>query len=103
MKKKHMFANDKPLSPARHCLVQLFQSRFIGYALLLSLLFGITHLLGFRVHTNILSGTASLDPWHQFYGTLYLLLYTSFVLLVPVLIISGLLRAGVAYFRARKV
>jgi hypothetical protein len=102
MKKKHIFANDRPLSPASNGLLQVFQNRFIGYALLLSLLFATTHLFNFRIYTGILSGTFAFDQLHQFYGALYLLLYTLFVVLVPVLVLSDLLMAGVAYLGARK-
>lgn len=65
--------------------------RFIAYAIVVSLLFGGVHLLGFREHTGILSGTASPNGFHEYYGAIYVILYISFVVFVPILLIASLL------------
>ena len=65
--------------------------RFIAYAILISLLFWGVHLLGFREYTGILSGTASLNKYHQYYGAIYIILYMCFVVIVPVLLIASVL------------
>jgi hypothetical protein len=70
--------------------------RFFIYALLLSGLFLIVHLLGWREYTNILSGTGQIAAWQMFCGLSYMLLYICFVGIVPILVIAaGLLRGGV--------
>ena len=72
--------------------------RFLAYAALLSVLFIVAHLLGFREYTGILSGTAAFGAACQFMGALYIILYLCFTGIVPVLVIAGLLRIA-----ARKV
>lgn len=72
-------------------LTRFVDQRFKVYAFLLALLFFGVHLLGFREYTGILSGTASLDQYHQYYGVLYILLYVNFVVTVPILLISSIL------------
>ena len=72
--------------------MNLAGSRFLTYAVLLSVLFIVAHLLGFREYTGILSGTAALGDAYKFMGTLYILLYISFTGIVPILVIAGLLR-----------
>ena len=62
--------------------------RFIAYVILISMSFLVVHLLGFREYTSILSGTGSFSTWKQYYGTLYIILYTCFVLIVPILLIA---------------
>jgi hypothetical protein len=69
--------------------------RFLVYALLLSGLFLIVHLLGWREYTNILSGTGQITVWQMFCGVIYTLLYVCFVGIVPILVIAaGLLDGG---------
>jgi hypothetical protein len=63
--------------------------RFIAYALVICVLFSVVHLLGFRDYTGVLSGTASLNRSHQYFGALYIILYVSFVVIMPVLLIAG--------------
>lgn len=67
-----------------------FGERLIVYALLLTVLFLATHLLGFREHVGILSGTSSLNVQDMFFGSLYLLLYLGFVVLAPIMLLAGI-------------
>jgi len=64
---------------------------FIAYATLLFLLFMGAHLLGFREHTGMLSGTDSPDEYHLYFGAIYIILYASFVVIAPILLIASLL------------
>ncbi len=68
--------------------------RFVFYAITLSVLFTCTHMLGFREYTSVLSGTASFNAWSQYCGVLYLLLYLSFVVIIPILLISSIFLAA---------
>ena len=56
---------------------------------MISVLFSVVHLLGFREYTGVLSGTASLNQYHQYYGAIYIILYVCFVVIMPVLLIAG--------------
>lgn len=76
--------------------------RFTAYAILFILLFAGAHLLGFREYTGILSGTASLDQYHQYYGVLYILLYVNFAVTVPILLIAGVLTEIWAFLLRKK-
>ena len=69
-------------------LAHLFCKRFAAYAVLLSLLFAGAHLLGFREHVGILSGTSSLTAQDQYFGAMYLLLYAGFVVFVPIFLLA---------------
>ena len=80
----------------------MLHNRFIAYALLVSVLFGVSHLLGFRVHTSILSGTSSLSGLDQFYGALYLLLYLLFVTGVPISFLSGVVIVGINHLKKKR-
>ena len=67
--------------------------RLMSYAIVLSALFAIVHMAGFRQHTAVLSGTVPAD-WRAFGGGVYILLYMAFVFVVPVLVIASALLAG---------
>ena len=83
-------------------LIRFLGQRFTAYALLLSLLFTGAHLLGFREYTGILSGTASLDQYHQYYGAIYILLYVNFAVTVPILLLAGVLTEIWTFFMRKK-
>ena len=83
-------------------LTRFLGQRFTAYAILLTLLFAGAHLLGFREYTGILSGTASLDQYHQYYGVLYILLYVNFAVTVPILLLAGVLTEIRTFFMRRK-
>lgn len=72
----------------------LWMNRLLKVSLILSGLFGLVHLLGFRTYTYILSGTGALTLWHIYCGTTYMLLYLGMVGIVPILFIAAALRAG---------
>ena len=72
---------------------------FAVRAVIISVLFGVSELLGLREYTTFLSGTsANLNVTWQTAATLgliHLLLYVAFILLVPILLITaGLLAAS---------
>lgn len=66
---------------------------FIRLALLLSVMFGLAHLAGLREFTTMLNGTmANVEVgWRMsvFLGTVYILAYLGFVLLVPTLLLAA--------------
>jgi hypothetical protein len=66
---------------------------FVLRALFLIAVFLIVHLAGLREYTAFLSGTPAHPgmswQWVAFLGTLYLLLYFAFILLVPVLLLAA--------------
>jgi hypothetical protein len=71
---------------------------FVKRALMLSVLFLIVHVAGLREFTTVLNGTmGSVELGREtsaFLGTLYIFVYLSFVLLVPMLLIAaGLIAA----------
>lgn len=76
--------------------------RFIAYAMLLFLLFMGAHLLGFREHTGILSGTDFPDKYHLYFGAIYIILYASFVVIAPILLIASLLIETRAFFKRKE-
>ena len=65
--------------------------RFWSYAIMLTGLFLLAHLAGFRDHTSVLAGTHSGGFWPQFFGMVYLMLYVTWVCLVPIMVIAGAL------------
>lgn len=83
-------------------LTRFVDQRFRVYAILLALLFFGVHLLGFREYTGILSGTASLDQYNQYYGVLYILLYVNFVVTVPILLIASVLTEIWTFFMLKE-
>jgi hypothetical protein len=94
-----MMFNAKPWKRGnRKDIMNFAGSRFLVYAVLLSLLFSMIHVLGFREYTGVISGTADSGAVVQFMGALYILLYLCFAAIVPVLVIAGFLRIA-----ARKV
>ena len=73
--------------------------RFLTSALVVSLCFGLTHLLGWREFTSILSGTASFGALPRLAGVIYAVFYTLFVVYVPILLIAaGLSKAWEFFF-----
>ena len=66
---------------------------FIRLALLLTVMFGLAHLAGLREFTTMLNGTmANVEVgWRMsvFLGTVYILGYLGFVLLVPTLVLAA--------------
>jgi hypothetical protein len=65
--------------------------RFWSYAIVLTVLFLLAHLAGFRDHTSVLAGTHSGGFTAQFFGMVYLMLYVTWVCLVPIMVIAGFL------------
>jgi hypothetical protein len=83
------YSEDNPNNPlSSQSTLDLSCKRLIAYAILISIFFLVVHLLGFREYTSILSGTGSFNTWKQYYGTLYIILYNCFVLIVPILLIA---------------
>lgn len=74
----------------------IWKNRFLKAAVVLSILFCGVHILGFRAHTNIISGTGEFTAWHMYCGVGYLLLYVGFVVLVPIFVIAAILHFGMA-------
>lgn len=76
---------------------------FVVRALAISLLFGISELLGLKEYTTFLSGTsANLNlSWQTaaLLGCIHLLLYVAFILLVPIFLLTAGLLAGWARWR----
>jgi hypothetical protein len=71
---------------------------FVARAVVITMLFGISELLGLREYTTFLSGTSgnvSLSwPLASALGLTHLLLYVAFILLVPIFFIAaGLIAA----------
>src|SRR6266404_5269436 len=78
---------------------------FVLRAMLLSLLFGLSRLLGLQEYTTFLSGTSA-NPdlgWQTaaILGCIHLLLYVGFILLVPISLLTAGLLAAWAYWKAR--
>jgi hypothetical protein len=65
--------------------------RLLSYALVLSALFVLAHLTGFQEHTSVLAGTHSGGYVAQYCGMVYLILYVTFVCLVPIMVIASFL------------
>ena len=63
--------------------------RFFSYALVLSGLFFIAHMAGLQAHTSVLAGTHSGSFVAQYFGLVYLILYVTFVCIVPIMVIAG--------------
>ena len=63
--------------------------RFFSYALVFSGLFFLAHLAGLQADTSVLAGTHSGGYVDQSLGALYLILYVTFVCVVPILVIAG--------------
>ncbi len=81
---------------------------FVLRALLISLAFGIVHLLGFRQFTSVLNGTTGsmTMSWQAaaVRGVIYVILYLAFILLVPTfLIAAGILTGRRKWFSRRKL
>jgi hypothetical protein len=81
---------------------------FVLRAIMITLLFGISELLGLREYTTFLSGTsANVNlSWQtvSVLGLIHLLLYVGFILLVPIsLITAGLLWAWNLWQRQREI
>jgi len=72
---------------------------FIACAILLSVIFFVLHLLGFRKYTSILSGTGSFSTWYQCCGVIYILFYICFVVIVPILLIASALIKAVEFLK----
>ena len=68
---------------------------FLVRALVLSLVFLVCHLAGFRAYTSILCGTYPSAEWaasiQALLGLLYVIVYLAFTVLVPVLLIAATL------------
>ena len=84
-----------PPQPALAC------RRFLEYAALLSALFLVATLAGFREYTSVLSGTESSGNWQRLAGMGYALLYVCFVGIVPVLLIAAGLMQGMRLCRRK--
>ena len=57
----------------------------------LSVLYGMIHLAGFRVYTAIWAGTHTGEVWTGFAGMLYIILYLGWITVVPIYAIAGLI------------
>ena len=75
--------------------------RFLISALIVSLCFGATHLLGWREYTSVLSGTASFGTLPRLAGAIYAVFYTLFVVYVPILLIAAILAKAWDVLRLR--
>lgn len=73
--------------------------RLLTTSLLLSAMFGLAHLLGYRESTGVFFGTADASLAACLKGGLYLVGYLSFVMLVPVLALATLILEGLAFWR----
>ncbi len=71
--------------------------RFVVYSVLCLSLLMISHLAGFRQHTNIMSGTDVFNAWHNFAGSLYMMVYFGSVMIVPVLVLASIMVKVVQY------
>jgi hypothetical protein len=64
---------------------------FVKAALILSLLFGIAHIAGFRSYTSVWSGVIVGTPETELAGILYIVLFLLLVCLVPILLIASII------------
>src|SRR4051794_2746770 len=71
----------------------LSPQHFLSVAVTLGVFFMLVHLVGFREHTALLSGTAaSADVGMRlsaFYGIVYILLYLGCVVVAPILVLAA--------------
>ncbi len=65
--------------------------RFFSYAGVLSALYFLAHVAGLQTHTSVLAGTHSGGYMAHYFGVVYLIVYVTFVCIVPVLVIAGCL------------
>ena len=70
--------------------------RFLAYAVVLTGLFLIAHLAGWREYTGALSGTGPADPSQAYRGGSYVILYLGVTIAVPILLIAAALVKGLA-------
>ncbi len=63
--------------------------RVWAYAIVLTALFLLAHLAGFRDDTSVLAGTHSGSGADKYWGVVYLILYVIWVCIVPILAIGG--------------
>ncbi|HBA84980.1 MAG TPA: hypothetical protein DCZ95_12870 [Verrucomicrobia bacterium] len=70
----------------------------LARAFVVSLAFGVVHLLGWREYTSFLSGTLASNSMPSFYalfmGLTYIVLFLAFTLLAPALFFAALLARG---------
>jgi hypothetical protein len=62
--------------------------RLWAYALMITVLFFVSHLAGFQAHTSVLAGAHSGGYGPQVCGLVYLMLYVLFVCIVPIMVIA---------------
>ena len=79
------------LKSMRRWLSGLECSKLLDYALMLTVLFAISHLMGLREYTGVISGTISAEWMHAFSGLLYVMSYGAFTVFVPILLIASVL------------
>jgi len=71
---------------------------FVTYAAIFVLIFLVCHLAGLREYISVLSGTSTggetLDQLSITLGSLYLIAYFLFILVVPVILVASVIFAG---------
>lgn len=79
---------------------------FLLRAAVIGVFFLVAHLAGLREYTSFLSGTVPSPDmgWQRaaFFGLVYLILYFTFVLLVPILLIAAFLQRAIRSFLNRR-
>lgn len=73
----------------RGCRCVVISGRLLAAAVILTLLFGAAHMLGFREYTSVLAGYADYGAPRESYGLAYVVLYGCSAVLAPVLAIAA--------------
>jgi hypothetical protein len=79
---------------------------FLQRAIVISLVYLLVHLAGWREYTSVLNGTVGPDSagWtlSAFLGVAYVIIYLVFIILVPVLILASGILAGWLKYELKK-
>ena len=76
---------------------QFLRNRLVRLAFVVVMVYFIASLFGLREHVSILSGVDESEPKHLALGLIYLLSYSAFVILAPVLILSAILEFSMPF------
>ena len=71
-------------------------------ALMLTCMYWLVHVLGFREHTSIWAGTHVGSSWTIVAGAVYLSLYMLWICAVPICILTGALLCGARALERRR-